>query len=128
MIQCTGCDRHIRTTETACPFCAVATGVAPRIVGWRPPKRFSGILMLLATPTVLAACYGSAPKGMYETGPQDFDEDGFDNLVDCNDMDPAVYPDAEEICDDTIDNDCDTLIDGDDDDCQDAAGDTGDSG
>ncbi|MDG1483407.1 MAG: MopE-related protein [Myxococcota bacterium] len=62
---------------------------------------------------------------------QDADEDGFgipdktttaceqpeaftDNTDDCNDDDPAVFPDATEYCDD-LDNDCDGLIDGDDD-------------
>jgi hypothetical protein len=40
----------------------------------------------------------------------DVDEDGVDEESDCDDSDPAVYPDAEEVCD-GIDNDCDEEID-----------------
>ena len=43
--------------------------------------------------------------------PQDLDNDGFLSDVDCNDADPAVYPGAEEVCDDGIDNDCDGVPD-----------------
>ena len=41
---------------------------------------------------------------------QDYDEDGFENDVDCNDLDPNIHPDAPEICDQK-DNNCDNLID-----------------
>jgi len=45
----------------------------------------------------------------------DNDEDGFTpSQGDCNDGDPLIHPEAEEICDDQIDNNCDELIDGDD--------------
>ena len=47
----------------------------------------------------------------------DVDEDGFYNDEDCDDDDPAINPDADEVCDDEVDNDCDGLIDAADDDC-----------
>jgi len=54
-----------------------------------------------------------------ETDPNDWDTDD-DNYLDGEDCDPLdneIYPGAPEICDNTIDDDCDTLIDGDDPDC-----------
>ena len=46
--------------------------------------------------------------------PVDADGDGFDEDVDCDDADPQVNPEATEVCD-GADNDCDGLIDLDDD-------------
>jgi len=47
----------------------------------------------------------------------DFDEDGYDAGIDCDDENPDVNPGATENCTDEIDNDCDGDIDDADDDC-----------
>jgi hypothetical protein len=47
----------------------------------------------------------------------DQDGDGYPVDVDCDDTDPLIYPGATEVCDDGVDNDCDELIDCEDDGC-----------
>ena len=44
-------------------------------------------------------------------GSSDFDQDGFDSSVDCNDNDPYVNPAMEEFCGDFMDNNCDGALD-----------------
>ncbi|MEZ4445044.1 MAG: putative metal-binding motif-containing protein [Polyangiaceae bacterium] len=44
------------------------------------------------------------------SGYSDLDMDGVPACEDCNDQDPSAYPGADEICD-GVDNDCDELID-----------------
>jgi hypothetical protein len=47
----------------------------------------------------------------------DHDEDGFDEVDDCNDANAAVHPNAAEVCTDGLDNDCDLAVDDGDSDC-----------
>lgn len=62
--------------------------------------------------------------GAWDAQSCDVDVDGFSpGTGDCNDYDAASYPGAEEICGDAVDQDCDGLVDDEDD--EDCPSDTG---
>ncbi len=99
MTPCMSCSRYIRNDGDECPFCGTSSPVMMNL------KRATVVAL---TPLFLAACYGGAPV---PEGYEDFDGDGWMEVDDCDDNNAAVNPDADEVCDDDIDNNCDGVID-----------------
>ena len=63
---------------------------------------------------IVSACQAPV-KGMNTSSAtvieiEDLDADGYDSTEDCDDEDPLISPNAEEICDE-VDNNCDPQID-----------------
>jgi len=70
-------------------------------------------------------CDGQTDEGSICTKCEDADKDGHSGKTadcpsgdDCDDSNAAVHPGAAEICTDSVDNDCDGLADGKDEDCR----------
>jgi len=68
-------------------------------------------LLVLAITMLGALALGGCDQGSGSTEPADLDGDGYDDTVDCDDTNVAIYPGAEEICGDYIDNSCSGEID-----------------
>lgn len=62
----------------------------------------------------------------------DADKDGFKDEAcggkDCDDSDPKIHPEAKEICDDEVDNNCNDKVDQEDNECEEVEESTGNSG
>lgn len=58
LVPCTACARHVRATESACPFCGAAIAlVAPREPAPEPADRLlARAAIAFATATMVAAC------------------------------------------------------------------------
>lgn len=103
MWTCERCDRHVLPGAPACPFCA--------------GSKLAALSLAALAPAVLGACYGLPPCD--DNDLQDADGDGWSISIgscnhseqeDCDDTDPNIHPEAEEICDDDIDNNCDGFL------------------
>lgn len=65
LVPCPECSRHVRVTETACPFCSLPLDLADAPSPVLPGQRLSRAATLafgatLASATALAACGGDA--------------------------------------------------------------------
>ncbi len=112
---CTACGRHVRTSETACPFCHAEVTGTPAKRTKRPPRGLSrGALMAWgAAFSMAAACgggeadlrgreaavYGGPPADEYESAGGEEEMSADEQLPDDSeaegDADPGVDPDAE---------------------------------
>ncbi len=91
---CTACQRHIQSTETACPFCGAATpegfGATARApLGDRPLSRAA---LLFASAAAVAACSSDdshpAPVPLYGPAPINIPDAGDSGSAD--DAGPAI--------------------------------------
>ena len=98
LVPCSNCGAHHFSNEP-CPHCPAS---------YTPQRKNIGLLLGLG----LAACDGglkdSGSMAMeYGVAWVDQDGDGWDEYSDCDDQDPEVHPEAEEIPDDGVDSNCD---------------------
>jgi hypothetical protein len=74
------------------------------------PRALS-LLLALPVAAALLGCEGKSDDDLIPWAPGDNDGDGFTGVEgDCDDDNPAIYPEAEELCD-GIDNNCDDIVD-----------------
>jgi hypothetical protein len=106
LVSCHSCGGFAPAAHTACPHCdASLTRPLGRIARFLGALAGSGAFMM-----TMAACYGVAPHQATMPDPEncvDGDGDGVCAPQDCNDADGVVFPGAEDVEGDAIDQNCD---------------------
>lgn len=85
----------------------------PRLLPW---------LAVFATVGGVTGCYFDLNPIEPVGARSDADGDGFGPSGDCNDENPLIFPGADEVCGDGVDNDCDGKIDAADPECDAGSG------
>jgi hypothetical protein len=62
LVLCQGCNRHVRSAETHCPFCNAAVTAAPRPLLPPETRRLSRAALLVAASLAMTACGGGTPQ------------------------------------------------------------------
>ena len=65
LVPCSGCGRHVKSDESACPFCQAAVAPAPcsgRCAGSLPGRLQQAALLAAGAALLGAACQGSGPN------------------------------------------------------------------
>ena len=109
---CHRCQNHYLSVESRCPHCA------PHARSARAPKTRAGIALLMGigllaceekeTDTAEDTAIEIEPEAaaLYGVEVVDEDGDGFEYGIDCDDQNPDIHPEAEEIPGDGIDSNC----------------------
>jgi len=108
---CTACNHHYVASESSCPHCSKKS--------FRPVQKASWAVLLglsltacgetekdTATDDTSTSVVEPEMSALYGVPNVDNDGDGYEMDVDCNDDDPDIHPDAEEIPGDGIDSNC----------------------
>lgn len=79
LVACTGCARHVRCDEAACPFCGRATAPCASADGAAPPAALSRAALVFLGASAIAACgktdrtYDPEPVAVYGPPPMMID-------------------------------------------------------
>lgn len=74
LVSCSGCERHVRADDEACPFCGAAVEAPPEPTGRRPVGRLGRAAMFaFGASLALAGCADDRdpPAPAYGTPPMD---------------------------------------------------------